>query len=80
MSHKIVKITVDDDGVKIPAKEQVWHFVTSSCAEDQALCTGEYLSWGGTTELECVIKEVERGGITCPDCLSLIKRFKEIKL
>lgn len=75
MSHILVKITVDDDGV--PIENPVWHLVATRQG-NHALCTGEFFG-GGESMCEFELREVERG-IPCPNCAEIIKAHKAIKL
>lgn len=79
MSHALAKQIVNEDGDTVAADMQVWHFVTSVCGDAATLCTGEFIGEGascGTYQA----KEVKRGGITCEDCLGIIKEFKAVRL
>lgn len=76
MPHLIVKILTSDDGEKrIPKK---WCLVESKTG-NHTLCQAEYYGYG---ESRCEYEEklMEKGGITCKDCLEIIKRHKAIKL
>lgn len=79
MSNTLVQILVDDDGNE-PNHPEDWH-LTDPCNWQGAatLCTGEFY---GVGESVCVYKEkqVVRGGITCANCLKMIKKYKSIKL
>ena len=77
MSHQIVKILTNDDGDKSSNKK--WHYVQYSGGSPNTLCTNEVFGFGegGATFL---LKEKEKGGITCNDCLIIIKNIKQIKL
>jgi hypothetical protein len=79
MTHKIVKLTMDDDRVEIPKEEQVWHLGTTATGDPIVLCSGEFYGEGQSS---CEFKEkvVEYGGITCKNCLELLKEYKSIKL
>lgn len=77
MPHEVVKITIDDDGEKVD--EPKWHLVVIGEDAHQTLCTGEFYGEGVSN---CVYKTktVNRGGITCPECLDIIRVIKNIKL
>jgi hypothetical protein len=77
MAHVVVKIIVDNDGAK--KKGAKWCLSVISCGDPQTLCTGEYYGDGGSS-CEYKLKKVERGGITCHECLSEIMWYKSIKL
>jgi hypothetical protein len=74
---KLVKFLTDEDGMTHPSKD--WHYVHITGGSDSALCTGEVFGYGeGAATYRA--KDVARGGITCPDCLAIIKKIKDIKL
>lgn len=76
-SHRLVRFTFDDD--EAPVIDDTWHFVTQKTGSDMKLCSGEVFGIGeGSAVYE--MKEVTRGGITCPMCLEEIRRMKAIKL
>lgn len=77
MSNQLVQISVTDDGEE--TKDSRWHYVTQPDGSPRTLCGGEAFGFG---EGEAVYKTktVERGGITCDECLKIIKQFKAIKL
>ncbi len=79
MGNYLVKILSDDDGELIEKQNQLWHYVVNKSGGEMTLCKGEFFGFG---ESACKfrIKVVERGGITCPHCLSQIKQIKSIKL
>jgi len=77
--NDLVKILSSDDGYKIELKNQVWHYVVTSCGGSATLCEGEYFGMG-ESGCEYEGKRVKRGGITCPKCISIIKDFKAIKI
>jgi hypothetical protein len=76
MNH-LVKILSNDDGDKI--SDPVWCLVHQICGGNATLCKGEYFGFG---ESGCVyeIKKVKKGGITCLQCLEIIKKIKAVKL
>lgn len=78
MAHEIIKMLTDDDGYKY--YNTYWHLGNGSDSTGKSiLCTGEYYGFG---ESAATFKSrlVDKGGITCPDCLASIKYFKSIKL
>lgn len=75
MNH-IVKFLTDEDGFKEQNKS--WHYVVNQDA-NRALCNGQVFGFG-ESKVEYKDKLVERGGITCSECIKLIKEFKSIKL
>ena len=77
--HEVVRITEDDDG-ELKNDSDVWHLVDpGNRAGPAALCTAEYFGEG---ESACIAytRLVSRGGITCPTCLSILKKYKAIRL
>jgi len=77
--HQLVKIFCDTNGVPRDIDRQYWHLVYHHGSGDQTLCEGEYFG-GGESGCEFETKEVKRGGITCPNCLEIIKNMKAVKL
>jgi hypothetical protein len=75
--HRVVKITKDNWGSK--RLNPKWHLAVNDAATDRTLCDGEAFGYGDSAA-EYEEKKVERGGITCEDCLAEIKWFKKIKL
>jgi hypothetical protein len=75
--HTLVKIVVNDDGDKV--NEPKWHWIVDHFDSERILCTMEAFGFGESSA-EYKIKTVNRGGITCSQCLQLIKEFKAIKL
>lgn len=77
MAHDIVKILTADDGEKRDG--QVWCLVQIRTGDPCTLCTGEFFGLG-QSGCKFKAKTVDKGGITCPDCLSIIKELKALKL
>lgn len=76
MAHNLVKLITDDDGEPM---EPVWHFPYVAGGSNVALCNG--VAFGsGQSSAKFKTKIVQRGGITCPQCLDMIKAFKKVKL
>lgn len=75
MNH-LVKITYDEDGSK--KENPKWCLVMNNTDGPRTLCTGEVFGYGEGSAVYTEKKE-ERG-ITCPECISLIKYFKSVKL
>lgn len=76
MVNNLVKFITNDDG---DAVDDSWHLVSEACASPCKLCTSEVYGYGeGKATFE--LKTVERGGITCEDCLTDIKILKAVKL
>lgn len=74
----LVKILSDDSGEPREKYQQYWHYVTNKTG-NQTLCEGEFFGFG-ESGCEYEVKQVKRGGITCPKCLAEIKDIKAIKL
>jgi hypothetical protein len=75
--HDLVKIIINEDGDKVD--DPKWHWIENNGDSERTLCGGEVFGFGeGNAEYK--IKTVNRGGITCSQCLQLIKEFKAIKL
>jgi len=62
------------DGGISKADAKSWHLITSQADGESTACGQVYADYGRE------IKEVEKGGITCEDCLSLIREMKAVKL
>jgi hypothetical protein len=76
--HSVVKI-LSDDGGEI-RQSPVWCLVDPTNPQGSSTyCTKEFF---GPGESGCTYKTktVERGGISCPECLRYIKVMKAIKL
>jgi len=78
MNH-LVKILSSDSGDPRPKSEQFWHYVHFPCGDPATLCQSEYYG-PGQSGCDYEEKHTERGGITCPSCLGIIKEIKAIKL
>jgi len=72
-----VKITQDNYGEK--RKDAKWHLGIEMAATDRTLCEGEAYGDGDSSAVYTV-GELKKGKITCPSCISLIKKFKQITL
>jgi len=79
MNH-LVKILIDDDGESIPPEEQTWCLVSPNpiCDTPRTLCKSEVLDID--TDAVWKSKTVKKGGITCQDCIQIVKAFKAVKL
>jgi hypothetical protein len=71
----LVKILTDDLGKNGDGK---FHVLTNYGDTNRTLCTGEAVD--GSTNVNPMFKEVKRGGITCDECLSIVRWFKQIKI
>lgn len=77
--NELVRILTNDDG-DTPDNNHNWHLVDPCNWQGKAtLCTAEFF---GSGESACIYetKEVIRGGVTCPNCMKMIKNYKKIKL
>lgn len=74
---KLAKIIFNDYGE--PEEKPKWHLVQTTGDSPRIVCTGEVFGFGEGTAV-AKEKTSEKGGITCPDCIKIIKWFKEIKL
>lgn len=80
MANSLIKMKISDDDDSIEVEEQKW------CLADPApyrgtprvLCTGDVLDTDTVSEWE--EKMVIRGGITCEQCIAIIKAYKTVKL
>lgn len=77
MAHQCVKIKVTDDGIK--RKHAKWCLAVEEASVSRTLCTGDVFEYGDSNG-KYESKVVERGGITCPDCIAIIKSYKRIRL
>jgi len=74
----LVKIIRDED--RNLTLNDSWHLVDPCNFQGSAaLCTGEFFG-GGESIAEFEMKEVSRGGITCPKCIQILKIYKAVKL
>lgn len=84
MSHTLVKIIgSDNSNIEEHHIEDVWHLSILTCGEPTTLCGGFYYTDNDPAFKDkdlFITKERKRGGITCPDCLNSLKKFKSIKL
>lgn len=51
-----------------------WHLITSQADGESTACGQVWSDYGHKK------KEVEKGGISCDDCLSIVKEMKSVKL
>lgn len=75
MPH-LVMILSSDDGEK--RDDPVWHLNYGRDAE-RTFCEGEAFGIG-ESGCDYKTKVTKRGGITCPECLKMIKEIKAIRL
>jgi hypothetical protein len=77
MANGLVKILTSDSGEKrIKLK---WHLIHEICGGNATLCGGEYFGLG-ESGCDYKLKTTKKGGITCEQCLKIIKEIKAIKL
>lgn len=76
MTNHLVKFYTNDDGDLV---NDDWHLISDTCTSPCKLCTGEVFGYG-EGEATYITKTVERGGITCKQCLIDIKILKAVKL
>lgn len=76
MAHELVMLLTDDDTIPV---EPRWHWIDTNGSDPSTLCTQEYF---GTGQSECTykLKQVKRGGITCGDCMAILKEHKAVAL
>ena len=78
MPNQLVKLITNDDGAVIDTP--YWHLVSPVFQADPSLlCTGEFFG-EGQSGCEYEEKTVIKGGVTCPQCLRIIKEIKSVKL
>lgn len=76
--NALVKIIRDDDGQV--TKNDDWHLVDPGNPQGPATtCTSEFFG-PGESAVEYEVKNVKRGGITCPDCIRRVKAYKAVRL
>ncbi len=74
--NELVMITVDEDGSEVESP-----MVPCGLCQRRPryVCDGQFFGEGqGCAEFK--LKEVKRGGITCPHCLKKIKAIKAVRL
>lgn len=76
MTHTLIKITTPDSFADESAVDDYWHLLSENYGDAEVFCSGVFLVDG----MGYVEKEVKRGGITCPDCLRLVKAYKAVRL
>lgn len=81
MNH-LVKCLVNDDGEEVSLEDQVWCATTHINGDPAVLCTGNFTTYscGGNENTEYIFKSVKRGGITCRDCLAILREYNGYKL
>lgn len=75
MENNIVKIIQDDYGEI--TNDDYWHLVSPINPQGKStFCEDIFFGYGESN----VIYEQKKGRITCPKCISMIKKIKEIRL
>jgi hypothetical protein len=77
MAHRVVKILSGDDYEK--RENPVWCLIVKSNGDSATFCDTEFFGYGASA-CRFETKEVEKGGITCPNCLEKIKLIQSINL
>ena len=77
MAHKIVKMFTDEDGEVF--EFPTWCLSIHKAGVDMRLCDGLVYGYG-IGGAQVITKMVNKGAITCEDCLLEIKTIKSIKL
>lgn len=75
----LVMITKTEDCEIVPEDERKWCVLLEAAGSAVTLCTGEVFGLG-EGNAEAITKEVARGGITCEQCLQMVKYIKAIRL
>ena len=73
MGHELVKIIEDFEGKEL---DGFWHLTMAGDGK-RVLCDGLAIDDGGVIFERKIVK---RGGITCPNCMAMLREFKSIKL
>ncbi len=78
----LVKQIVNDDGDPVDPGDQCWHLMQYFTGDTGMLCTGEFVDDAATSGNGSLyeFKNVGRGGITCHNCLAIVKQFKAVRL
>jgi hypothetical protein len=77
MAHTLVKTFNSDDGEM--NENPQWHWFQEFGDARRTLCSGEAFG-PGESHVEYELKTLQKGGITCTQCLKIIKIIKAIKL
>jgi len=74
--HSLVFFITNEDG---EPDKPVWHFVRTDGPSPHALCCGQVFGYGeGAAQYKT--KQAKKGGVTCEECIAIIKGIKAIKL
>lgn len=78
----LAKQIIDDDGEALALDDHRWHYVADISGDRAIICTGEFIddaaSSGNGSLYET--KTTKRGGITCENCIAIIREYKAIRL
>lgn len=78
MANNLVMLTVTEDGEEISIEKRKWCLSVNHGSNWEIACCNQILDTEVDAKWEK--KSVQRGGITCPKCLEIIKFYKSIKL
>jgi len=73
----LVKILSNDDGEKYDNPK--WCLIMSDGGGLHTLCRGEFFGLG-ESNCEYKTKSTNKGGVTCPNCIDIIKTIKAVNL
>lgn len=76
--NDLVKVLTNDDGDA--QEDNGWCLVDPCNSQGPArLCTQEFFGLG---ESNCAFKtrSVNKGGVTCPECLQILRTYKAVRL
>ncbi|EKP0311613.1 hypothetical protein ACTG16_22880 [Aeromonas sp. 23P] len=76
MANHVVKLTSSEFG---ESHSSEWHLVSPILSEPATLCGGEYYG-EGQSHAQFEEKIVPKGGVTCEECLRIIRFMKATKL
>lgn len=76
MSHRLIKIIEPDSFTDESIVDGYWHLLSMNYGDPNCFCNGVFLNDGMVYQE----KTIKRGGITCPDCLMLVRAYKSVKL
>ena len=77
--NKLVQLLTDEDGEPEDYPDR-WHLVDPCNYQgDAALCTAQFFGVGESPVLFNK-KTTTKGGLTCPECLKILKAYKSVKL
>ena len=77
--NELAMLTVNEDGDIVPHDERFWHLTDDHAGVVELFCTGEVFG-EGEGDARAEVKQVQKGGITCPSCLQRIRYVKSVKL